>query len=74
LLKSLLYFEICSFGKHREDSSAILKDLKRKLAEIAAKELQADPEDLEFRDRRIFTKGNPEKGIDFWNAIGSRTS
>ncbi len=45
------------------------KDLKRQLAEIAAKELKVTPEELEFKNRRIFIKGSPEKGIDFLLAV-----
>src|SRR4030042_1976542 len=36
---------------------------------ISAKELGADPEDLEFKNRRIFIKERPEKGIDFLLAV-----
>jgi CO/xanthine dehydrogenase Mo-binding subunit len=45
------------------------KDLKRQLAEIAAKELKVTAEELEFKNRRIFIKGSPEKGIDFLLAV-----
>jgi CO/xanthine dehydrogenase Mo-binding subunit len=45
------------------------KDLKRQLAEIAAKEMKVTPEELEFKNRRIFVKGSPEKGIDFLLAV-----
>ncbi|MBU2498061.1 MAG: molybdopterin-dependent oxidoreductase, partial [Proteobacteria bacterium] len=45
------------------------KDLKRQLAETVAKDLDARPEDLEFKDKRIFVKGNPEKGVDFLLAV-----
>jgi len=45
------------------------KDLKRQLAEIAAKELKTAPDELEFKNRRIFIKGSPEKGIDFLLAV-----
>jgi CO/xanthine dehydrogenase Mo-binding subunit len=48
---------------------AAANDLKRQLAVIAGKELQADPEGLEFKNRRIHLKGNPEKGIDFLLAV-----
>ncbi len=48
---------------------AAAKDLKRQLALIASKELGAGPEDLEFKNRRIFVRGNPEKGIDFLLAV-----
>ena len=48
---------------------AAANDLKGQLAVIAAKELQAEPEQLEFKNRRIFIKGDPEKGIDFLLAV-----
>jgi 4-hydroxybenzoyl-CoA reductase subunit alpha len=48
---------------------AAAKDLKQQLAVIAAKELQADPGDLEFKNRRIVVRGKPEKGIDFLLAV-----
>jgi CO/xanthine dehydrogenase Mo-binding subunit len=48
---------------------AAANDLKRQLAVIAAKELGANPEDLEFKNRRIFIKETPEKGIDFLLAV-----
>ena len=45
------------------------KDLKGQLADIASELLEVAPEDLEFKDRRIFFKGEPEKGIDFLLAV-----
>lgn len=44
-------------------------ELKKKLLEIAAEELEASPEDLELKDKRIFVKGSPEKGISFVQAV-----
>lgn len=38
-------------------------DARRQLFEIAAERLKAKPEELEAKDRRIYVKGNPEKGI-----------
>lgn len=45
------------------------EDLKRQLAEIVAKELCVDPKDLEFKNRRIFVRGDPSKGMDFLLAV-----
>jgi len=45
------------------------KDLKRQLAETVARDLSASPDELEFRDKRIFVRGNPEKGVDFLLAV-----
>lgn len=38
-------------------------DAKRKLFEIAAAKLDVKPDDLEAKNRRIYVKGHPEKGI-----------
>ena len=38
------------------------KDAKRQLFEVAAKLLEANPEDLEAKDRRIYVKGSPDRG------------
>jgi carbon-monoxide dehydrogenase large subunit len=38
-------------------------DAKRQLLEVAAEELEANPEDLEVRKGLIFVKGSPEKNI-----------
>jgi CO/xanthine dehydrogenase Mo-binding subunit len=48
---------------------AAANDLKRQLAIIASQELGVNPEDLEFKNRRIFVRGNPEKKIDFLLAV-----
>ncbi|MBW2063463.1 MAG: molybdopterin-dependent oxidoreductase [Deltaproteobacteria bacterium] len=45
------------------------EDLKRQLAEIAAQELDVDPKDLCFEDRRIFVRGQPDEGISFLLAV-----
>jgi len=39
------------------------EDAKRQLAEVAAGLLQANVEDIEFKDRKVFVKGNPEKEL-----------
>jgi len=44
-------------------------ELRKRILEIAAEELEASPEDLELRDKRIFVKGSPEKGISFAQAV-----
>jgi CO/xanthine dehydrogenase Mo-binding subunit len=45
------------------------KDLAKQLAAIAATELRVEPEELEFRNKRIVVKGYPERGIDFLLAV-----
>jgi 4-hydroxybenzoyl-CoA reductase alpha subunit len=42
---------------------------RQKLFEVVAEKLEANVEDLEARDRRIFIKGTPEKGMEFLDAI-----
>ena len=63
-----MFGDRCTFW---DGNAAILaaKDLKNQLAEIASKQLEANPKDLEFKNKRIFVKGSPEKGIDFLLAV-----
>jgi 4-hydroxybenzoyl-CoA reductase subunit alpha len=42
---------------------------KEKLFKAVAKKLEANSEDLEARDHRIFVKGSPEWGVSFQEAI-----
>ena len=46
------------------------EDAKRKLLEMAAPKLGADPADLDTADGVIFVKGHPDKGIK-WHAMGN---
>lgn len=39
-------------------------DAREQLAEVAAAELEANKEDLEFRKKRVYVKGSPDRGID----------
>jgi CO/xanthine dehydrogenase Mo-binding subunit len=41
------------------------RDLKRQLAEIAAKEWNVKPEDIVFKNGKVFVKDNEEKGLPF---------
>ena len=68
IFDSGMFGDRCTFW---DGNATILaaKDLKQQLATIAAEQLQADPEDLEFKNKRIFVTGNPEKGIDFLLAV-----
>ena len=43
-------------------------DARRKLFEIAARQLDAEPDDLEAKDRRIYVSVHPEKGISIADA------
>lgn len=44
-------------------------DAKRQLFEIAAEILEANKDDLEARENRIYIKGNPEKGMAFKEVV-----
>jgi CO/xanthine dehydrogenase Mo-binding subunit len=45
------------------------RDLKKQLAEIVAGDLDADPDELEFENRRVFVRGNPKRGMDWLLAV-----
>jgi CO/xanthine dehydrogenase Mo-binding subunit len=40
------------------------QDAKRQLFELAAKELEADENDLETAESKVFVKGSPERGLE----------
>ncbi|MFH2045813.1 MAG: molybdopterin cofactor-binding domain-containing protein [Pseudomonadota bacterium] len=46
--------------------------IKEELIETAAEALEANKEDLEARDGRIYIKGNPEKGLTIKQAVQTR--
>jgi len=48
---------------------AAARDLKKQLAEIVAPSLSAAPEDIEFENKRVFVRGEPEKGMDWLQAV-----
>lgn len=41
------------------------RDARRQLLPVAAELLKAAPEDIEFRDRRVFVRGAPDKSMRF---------
>ena len=45
------------------------RDLKKQLAEIVAGDLKADPDELEFEKKRVFVRGEPERGMDWLLAV-----
>ena len=47
-------------------------DAKRQLADAAAAKLECNPEDLQFKNHRIFVKGSPEKGVPLLEAVRTR--
>lgn len=44
-------------------------DARRQLQEVVAEKLEANPEDLVFRDDRVYIKGSPDRGMAFTEAI-----
>ncbi|MFH1490440.1 MAG: molybdopterin cofactor-binding domain-containing protein, partial [Pseudomonadota bacterium] len=68
IFDSGMFGDRCTFWDGNATIAAA-KDLKAQLAEIAAELLKADPGALEFKNRRIFLKENPEDGIDFLMAV-----
>jgi 4-hydroxybenzoyl-CoA reductase subunit alpha len=44
-------------------------EARGKLLEAAAEKMEADIKDLEIRDRRVFSKENPERGMSFQEAV-----
>lgn len=45
------------------------RSVKQKLLEVVAAKFQVRPEDLEARERRIYLRDDPEKGVSFAEAI-----
>ena len=48
---------------------AAAKDLKRQLAELIAPALSASPDEIEFENKRLFVRGEPERGMDWLRAV-----
>ncbi|MGD8388752.1 MAG: xanthine dehydrogenase family protein molybdopterin-binding subunit [Desulfobacteraceae bacterium] len=63
-----MFGDRCTFWDGNATIKAAL-DLKQQLSEVAAPILEADVEDLEFKQRRIFVKGEPDRGIDLLLAV-----
>ncbi|MDY6863999.1 MAG: xanthine dehydrogenase family protein molybdopterin-binding subunit [Thermodesulfobacteriota bacterium] len=45
------------------------QDAKKQLFDFVAHRLECNEDDLESRDRRIFVKGSPDKGMGFFEAV-----
>jgi CO/xanthine dehydrogenase Mo-binding subunit len=45
------------------------RDLKKQLAEIVAGDLDAEPDELEFENKRVFVRGEPERGMEWLLAV-----
>jgi CO/xanthine dehydrogenase Mo-binding subunit len=48
---------------------AAAEDAKRQLAAVAAEMLSVKPEELVFRDRKVYVKGDPEKSLPFLRVV-----
>lgn len=48
---------------------AAAEDARRQLAEVAAEALQVPVEELEFRDRQVCVRNNPEKSLAFLSVL-----
>ena len=62
ILDSGMFSDRCTYWDGNATIAAA-NDLKRQLADIAARKLEVRPEDLEFKNSRIRVKGQPERGI-----------
>ena len=63
-----MFSDRCTFWDGNATIAAA-NDLKRQLADIAAKELKADPKDLEFKKSSIYVKEHPEKSMNILKAV-----
>ncbi|MDP2953080.1 MAG: molybdopterin-dependent oxidoreductase, partial [Chloroflexota bacterium] len=48
---------------------AAAADARRQVLEIAAERLEANPGDLELREKRVFVKGSPERGMGLRDVV-----
>jgi 4-hydroxybenzoyl-CoA reductase subunit alpha len=71
ILDSGMFSDRCTYWDGNATIAAA-NDLKRQLADIAAKKLEVPSEDLEFKNSRIYLKDRPEKGMDI--IIATRTA
>ncbi len=68
ILDSGMFSDRCTYWDGNATIAAA-NDLKRQLADIAAKKLDVKPEGLVFKNSRIFMKDNPEKGMSMIDAV-----
>ncbi len=52
-------------------TKAAAEDARRQILEFAARRLEANPEDLDIRDKRIFVKGSPDIGVTLKDLMSS---
>lgn len=48
---------------------AAARDARQQLLEVMAEQLEANPDDLEIRERRLWVKGSPDKALSLEEAI-----
>ncbi len=68
ILDSGMFSDRCTYWDGNATIAAA-NDLKQQLAVLAAKKLQAKPEDLEFKNSRVYVKGKPEKSISILDPV-----
>jgi 4-hydroxybenzoyl-CoA reductase subunit alpha len=64
VLDSGMFADKCTYWTGNATKLAA-EDVKRQLSEIASKILEVSAEDLEFKDRKVFAKGHPERSLTF---------
>jgi CO/xanthine dehydrogenase Mo-binding subunit len=68
ILDSGMFSDRCTYWDGNATIAAA-NDLKRQLADIAAKKLGGKPEDLEFKNSAIYVKDDPEKRMRMLDAV-----
>ncbi|MCX8021975.1 MAG: xanthine dehydrogenase family protein molybdopterin-binding subunit [Syntrophorhabdaceae bacterium] len=68
ILDSGMFSDRCTYWDGNATIAAA-NDLKRQLADIASKKLKANPDELLFKDSKIYVKDNPERAIAFIDAV-----
>ncbi len=68
ILDSGMFSDRCTYWDGNATIAAA-NDLKRQLAEIAVKKLGGKPEDLEFKNAKIYVKGQPDKKMNILDAV-----
>lgn len=68
ILDSGMFSDRCTYWDGNATIAAA-NDLKRQLADIAVKKLGGTPEDLEFKNAKIYLKDQPDKKIKMLDAV-----
>ncbi len=72
--------DLCPFGLGNSSSRSVIfggsaaklagRELREKLARVAGRMLEVDPDDVEFEDGRIFPRGAPARALSFEDVAG----